>query len=145
MTQAPDFDPTTGPIAITMGDACGIGPEIIAKLAREPDALAGCLVIGDVGVLRRAASVTGGLLAVAPIAAPQDLADVPPRCLAVLSPPELDVASLASLPVGRVDARAGAAAAVCIGHAVALASRGAVRGIVTAPIHKEALAAAGVP
>ena len=145
MTHAPALDPSTRPIALTMGDACGIGPEIIAMLAREPDALAGCLVIGDVGVLRRAAAITGGLLAVAPVAAPEDAADVPPRCLAVLTPPQLDVASLASLPIGRIDARAGAAAAACIRHAVALASRGAVRAIVTAPIHKEALAAAGVP
>jgi 4-hydroxythreonine-4-phosphate dehydrogenase len=38
-----------------MGDACGIGPEIIAKLFRDERA-AGCVVLGDPAVLRRAAS-----------------------------------------------------------------------------------------
>jgi 4-hydroxythreonine-4-phosphate dehydrogenase len=47
-------------------------------------------------------------------------------------------------PIGQVDARAGAAAAACIARAVGLALAGEVGGIVTAPIHKEALAAAGV-
>jgi 4-hydroxythreonine-4-phosphate dehydrogenase len=46
--------------------------------------------------------------------------------------------------VGQVDARAGAAAARCIEASVRLAMGGEVAGIVTAPIHKEALAAAGV-
>jgi 4-hydroxythreonine-4-phosphate dehydrogenase len=48
------------------------------------------------------------------------------------------------LPFGRIDARAGAAAARCIEQAVMLAQHGEVGGIVTAPIHKEALAAAGI-
>ncbi len=38
-------DPATV-LALTMGDPCGIGPEIVAKLFREPDA-AGCVVVGD--------------------------------------------------------------------------------------------------
>jgi 4-hydroxythreonine-4-phosphate dehydrogenase len=44
-----------------------------------------------------------------------------------------------------VDARAGKAAAVCIEAAVRLLQRGGGRAIVTAPIHKEALSATGVP
>jgi 4-hydroxythreonine-4-phosphate dehydrogenase len=48
------------------------------------------------------------------------------------------------LPFGRIDARAGLAAARSIEQAAALALRGEVSAIVTAPIHKEALAAAGV-
>jgi 4-hydroxythreonine-4-phosphate dehydrogenase len=47
--------------------------------------------------------------------------------------------------VGRVERRAGAAAAACIEQAAAMAMRGEVAGIVTGPIHKEALAAAGIP
>ena len=36
------------PLAITLGDAAGIGPEIIAKAFRDaPDALRGCFVAGD--------------------------------------------------------------------------------------------------
>jgi 4-hydroxythreonine-4-phosphate dehydrogenase len=52
---------------------------------------------------------------------------------------------LSRLPFGRIDARAGLAAARSIEQAAALALRGEVSAIVTAPIHKEALAAAGVP
>ncbi len=129
-------------LAITQGDACGIGPEIIAKLFRS-GAGAGCFVVGDVAVLRRAAAQTGGMLAVARIERPADSLGLPPACIGVLQAEGL-AADLLQAPQGRVDARAGAAAAACIEQAAALAMRGAVAGIVTAPIHKEALAAAGV-
>ena len=42
------------PIAITMGDPCGIGPEIVAKLYADTTALPPTLVLGDEGVVRRA-------------------------------------------------------------------------------------------
>lgn len=125
-----------------MGDACGIGPEIIAQVFRGDDA-AGCLVVGDVAVMRRAAQLTGSLLAVAHIEHAGDAARVPPNCVPVLQVAGLP-AGLIEAPLGQVDARAGAAAAACITRAVQLAMAGEVRGIVTAPIHKEALAAAGV-
>jgi 4-hydroxythreonine-4-phosphate dehydrogenase len=130
------------PLAVTMGDACGIGPEIIAQLFRGDDA-AGCFVVGDVAVMRRAAQLTGGLLAVAPIDDAADAARVPPNCVPVLQVEGLP-AGLMDAPLGQVDARAGAAAAGCITRSVQLAMAGEVRGIVTAPIHKEALAAAGI-
>ena len=60
-----------------MGDACGIGPEILAQLFRGPDA-GGCMVVGDVGVMQRAVALTGGLMAVARITAAHDVAQVPP-------------------------------------------------------------------
>lgn len=130
------------PIAVTMGDACGIGPEIIAKLFRSPLA-AGCFVLGDVGVLRRAVRFIGGGLVVAEIDAPQAVAEVPAGCLPVLQAQGLP-ADLLSALLGAVDARAGAAAARCIEQAATLARTGAVSAIVTAPVHKAALAAAGV-
>ena len=125
-----------------MGDACGIGPEIIAKLFRGTEA-AGCVVLGDVGVMRRAAAVTGGLLAVARVEHAADALGAPPNCVPVLQVTGLP-GDLLAAPVGRIDARAGAAAAACIARAVALARAGEIAAIVTAPIHKEALAAAGV-
>jgi 4-hydroxythreonine-4-phosphate dehydrogenase len=130
---------TTGaPLLLTMGDAAGIGPEVIVAAFAAGD-LAGCLVLGDAGVLRRA-----GAPMTAVVTAPADLAQVPPGCLPVLVPPGLPP-GLAALPWGRIDARCGAAAARCIEHAVRLVQAGAASGIVTAPVHKEALAAAGVP
>jgi 4-hydroxythreonine-4-phosphate dehydrogenase len=140
--MTPRAQPAAVPIVITMGDACGIGPEIVAKLFRG-SAAQGCFVLGDVGVMRRAARLTGGLLSVARIDSPESTSEVPPNCLPVLQADALPTDLLAA-PFGRVDARAGAAAARCIEQAVALARRGAVSAIVTAPIHKEALAAAGV-
>jgi 4-hydroxythreonine-4-phosphate dehydrogenase len=131
------------PLALTMGDACGIGPEIIAGLFREPES-AGCFVIGDVAVMRRAARLTGGLLAVAVIDAARDALQAPPNCIPIL-PLEGAWDDLRAAPLGRVNARAGAAAAECIARAVRLAMAGEISAIVTAPIHKEALAAAGVP
>lgn len=139
MTVTP---PNAGAIAITMGDACGIGPEIVARLFRG-SASTGCFVIGDLAVMRRAARLTGGMLAVAPIDAPHQVAEVPPNCMPVLQAGSLP-AELLAAPFGVIDARAGAAAARCIEQAVVLAMRGAVSAIVTAPVHKEALAAAGV-
>lgn len=126
-----------------MGDACGIGPEIIAKLFRAP-ASAGCVVLGDVAVMRRAAASTGGLLAVARVERAIDAFDVPPNCVPVLQVDGL-AADLMAAKLGHVDARAGAAAAACISRAVDLAMAGEIGAIVTAPIHKEAFAAAGVP
>ena len=126
-----------------MGDACGIGPEIIAKLFRMP-ASAGCVVIGDVAVLRRAAAQTGSLLAVAEVGSAEEALRVPPNCMPVWQVTGLP-ADLLQAPQGRVDARAGAAAAACIARAVELVQAGQVAAIVTAPVHKEALAAAGVP
>ena len=129
-------------MAVTMGDACGIGPEIVAALFRRAEG-AGCVVLGDVGVMRRAAAATGGLLAVARVDRAADALNAPPNCVPVLQVAGLP-ADLLDAPVGCVDARAGAAAAACIERAVQLALAGEIAGIVTAPIHKEALAAAGV-
>jgi 4-hydroxythreonine-4-phosphate dehydrogenase len=126
------------PLLITMGDAAGIGPEIIVKAFRAGE-LADAVVLGDPDVLRRA-----GSLMTAVLTAPDDLADVPPGCLPVLVPPGLPQ-GLASLPLGQVHPHNGAAAARCIELAVQLMMAGQGGALVTAPIHKEALAAAGVP
>ena len=133
------------PLVVTMGDAAGIGPEIIAR-AFALGELHDAVVIGDAGVLRRA-----GVAMTAVIDSPDDLAQVPPGCLPLVQPPGLPSVpgGLAALAQGVVDARNGAAAARCIEHAVALVQAGSSgeggSAIVTAPIHKEALAAAGVP
>jgi 4-hydroxythreonine-4-phosphate dehydrogenase len=140
--MTPDKSPAS-PLVISMGDACGIGPEIIASLWRR-EAPADAVVVGDVAVLRWAVAATGGGLAVAQLASVADAGRVPPRCLPVWQPPALP-ADLAAAPFGRVDARAGAAAATCIEAAVGLIQAGQARALVTAPIHKEALHAAGSP
>ena len=129
------------PIAITMGDPAGIGPEIVAQAFRQqPSWSQRCFAVGDLATLRRAAEITGGLLPLAVIDSPADVASLPPRCLPVLPAVTLE----SPLEWGRVDARAGRAAADCIAWAARAALRGEVGAVVTAPIHKEAFAAAGV-
>ncbi len=133
---------THPPLLVTMGDAAGIGPEIIAA-AFHAGALGDAVVIGDVAVMRRACALwPERFTSVAVIDAPSDAEHLPPGCLAVCAPPGLD-GELASLPWGRIDAKNGAAAARCIEHAVQLVQAGQGAAIITAPIHKEALAAAG--
>ena len=133
----------TAPLLITMGDPVGIGPEVIAR-AFVQGAGEGCVVAGDLGVMRRAMALLPEPWPVARLDVPLDAGDCPPRCLPLWQPaglaPQLD-----TLPWGRVDARAGAAAAACIEAAVRALQRGEARAIVTAPLHKAALAAAGVP
>jgi 4-hydroxythreonine-4-phosphate dehydrogenase len=138
--------PATKPIAITMGDAAGIGPEIIAKVFRDhADAARGCFVAGDTGALRRAAAAVGGSGAggvpVAVIESAHEASEVPPRCI-----PVLPVVQFAALPEwGQVSAQAGRAAAEAVTWAARAALSGEIAALVTAPLHKEALAAAGVP
>jgi 4-hydroxythreonine-4-phosphate dehydrogenase len=138
------MDQNRQPLLLTMGDPVGIGPEIAARAfcnGAAPDGV----VVGDVDTLRRAMALLPQPWPVARLDAPADVAQCPVRCLPVWQPAALDGAGLASLPWGQVDARAGAAAAACIDAAARAVLRGDAAGMVTAPVHKAALAAAGVP
>lgn len=129
----------TLPLLVTMGDAAGIGPEIIAAAARRGE-LHDAVVVGDPAVIRRASALLGGSGPMAVVESPVDPG--PPGALRVWAPPALP-AGLARLPWGQVSAAAGAAAARCIVAAVSAVQAGQARALVTAPLHKEALAAAG--
>ena len=132
----------TQPILITMGDASGIGPEIIAKaFAAAPNDLAGCVVVGDVAIMRRAASWVANPLAL-PVALLEslDAADsIPPYCIPVLQKCEL----IAPVSIGLVNGVVGQAAADCIVWAARAVLHGQASAMVTAPVNKEALSAAG--
>ena len=151
------------PIAITLGDPCGIGPEVVLK-AFAQGLPAPALVVGDPGLLAREALRLRLPLSVRTIASPAAAADpahagfgvgVPgigiPGLGGAVGPstagidvPVIAVSSLpADLAPGRVDARAGEAAYRAIVRASELALRGEVRAVVTAPISKEALNLAG--
>ena len=128
------------PIAITFGDPSGIGPEIIAKVFNEPNGLPPMVVVGDAGVLARAARLLDLPVVVRRADAPEG---------ALFQPGVIDVIQPADrlpddLPIGRIDARSGRAAYESIRHAIELARAGRVRAITTAPINKEALRAAGI-
>ena len=112
-------------VGITMGDAAGVGPEVIMKALARREVYAFCrpLVIGDRGRLERAGAIAG--------ARPEKL-----DCIDLGLVPE-------DLPFGRVSAQAGEAAYRYIERAVQLALGREIDAICTAPINKEALNAAG--
>ena len=133
------------PIAITLGDAAGIGPEIIVKAFRDaPELTSGCFVVGDLATLRRAAQVVCAGAIVLPVALienPAEALDMPPNCL-----PLLQVGSLTQLVApGHLNAQAGRLAGDCVVWATQAALRGEVAALVTAPLNKEALALGGAP
>ncbi len=131
-------------LALTMGDACGIGPEIIAKWWGQGER---ALVIGCPQVMRRAVAWLPAGRALVEVVALDDWRDALKLTggqMGVWAPPGLPP-DLLEAPLGQVDRRAGQAAAACIRAAVRLAQLGEVGAIVTAPLHKEALALAGEP
>ncbi|WP_049569379.1 4-hydroxythreonine-4-phosphate dehydrogenase PdxA [Streptomyces sp. SBT349] len=127
-----------------MGDAAGIGPEVVIRAVPHPDTLRRCrpLVIGDAARLRDAARVTGtaGTTEVVAVEGPED---------AVFAPGRLNVVDLGlvpgDLPWGALSAAAGNAAYQYVRVAAELALAGEVQGICTAPLNKEALHAGGHP
>jgi 4-hydroxythreonine-4-phosphate dehydrogenase len=133
------------PLAITLGDPAGRGPEIIAKAFRDaPDVTRGCFVAGDLQAMRRGVrfvgEVGGASLPVALIESAAEAMAAPPRCIPLLQV----VAPSPPVAVGMVSAQAGRMAADCVLWAARAALRGEVSAMVTAPLHKEALSAAGV-
>jgi 4-hydroxythreonine-4-phosphate dehydrogenase len=123
------------PLAITMGDAAGIGPEVIARLfAAGP---VGGFVVGDVAAMERAVALIGASLSVRGVEGPTFAAagEIP-----VLATSHLP----ADLAYGVVDARAGGAAHDAVVAAGRLALAGRVRAVVTAPLNKAAMQAAGI-
>lgn len=129
----------TAPIGITMGDAAGIGPEIVARLFAEGVGRPS-LVYGDLAALRRGAASVGADLAFAAIEEPADAASVASGAVPVIA-----VSALPDdLAVGRVSAAAGAAAYAAVVRAIDDAAAGRISAIVTAPINKDAMRAAGI-
>jgi 4-hydroxythreonine-4-phosphate dehydrogenase len=127
-------------IAITMGDAAGVGPEIIMKSLAHAPLYATCrpLVVGDAGRLRRAGEIVRVGLPVEAVSDPNMAAFVSGRvdCL--------DLGLIPSdLPFGRISGLAGDAAYRYVARAVALVKEGRADAICTAPLNKEALHAGG--
>lgn len=130
-------------LAITMGDAAGVGAEIVVRALSDIGTYRVCrpLVIGDAGVLQAAIEGMQIKMAIHPV---EDVRD------AHFQPGEMDLidlhnVDLAGLRRGEVDPSAGAAAYAYIVRAAQLAMAGDVDGVVTCPICKEAILLAGYP
>jgi len=128
-------------LGITMGDAAGVGPEIIVMALSREDIREICspLVIGDAVTMEEAVRIVG----------------LPNRVVALKEASEarfeegvievLDLANidLSKLTRGVVDSMAGKAAYEYVKRAVELALGGKIDAVVTAPLNKEAMNAAG--
>ena len=122
-----------------MGDGCGIGPEITARLFADAAPLPPTIVLGDEGMIQRAIRLLGLSLKVRVIDAPEEFQAMPGtiNVIALSHLPE-------DIPFGQLDARAGKAAFDYIRAGIELALQKRIRAIVTAPINKEALRLADI-
>ena len=132
------------PLALTMGDPAGIGPEIILKaFGQHPAQLRGVCVVGDLAAMQGHANHLAGHL-------PSHV-----QCVAVghlqqaweMAPhqvPVLQAGPAADFTPGQVSAEAGRMAADAVIWAAKAALRGEVAAVVTAPLHKKALSLAGI-
>ena len=127
-------------LLITLGDVAGIGPEVVAKAWVALNEICMPIVIGDVAWMRQAARFAGGPLDVVPIQRVDEIAPSPERVPCLQGTPQ----SLCDVTVGQVSAAAGRAAYDFLCTAIDLTLAGQADGIVTLPLHKEGLHAAGL-
>jgi 4-hydroxythreonine-4-phosphate dehydrogenase len=131
-------------LGITIGDPAGVGPEITAKvLLHHPALREVCrpVAIGDEGAMRRALTLVGG--------DPSALRLIETPSQTSNDPGVIDVVQegnpMGHVSPGELSAEAGDAAARYVVRACALARAGDIDGIVTAPLNKAAMHAAGHP
>jgi 4-hydroxythreonine-4-phosphate dehydrogenase len=127
-------------LLITLGDVAGIGPEIVARAWAQLVRLCRPVVVGDVDWLERAIRLVGARAKVQAVTRPAD-ADPSETSIPCLS---ATTANLINVQPGRVSAEAGKAAYDFLCKAIDLTKTGEADGIVTCPLHKEGLRAAGV-
>lgn len=129
-------------IALTMGDAAGVGPEVIVRAWGHADlfALARPIVIGDPGTMVKAVAAVGAPLALQLVDDPADARPAPGR-IPVLAATDVN---LSGTRLGVVDARAGRAAFDFLNRGIDLALAGHVDAITTLALNKESLRAGGI-
>ena len=128
-------------IAITMGDPCGIGPEVVAKALASGDVYSMCrpVVVGKAWSMEQALTLTGASLRVREVESPAE---------AGLDAGHMDVVDIHNLnpediTVGRISPTCGKACMEWVTRAGELAMAGQVAALATAPVNKEAASLAG--
>jgi 4-hydroxythreonine-4-phosphate dehydrogenase len=127
-------------LLITLGDVAGVGPEIVARAWPQLPALCRPVVVGDPAWLRRGLELTATHARVAVVTSVEQVeatAGVVP-CLKATEQ------NLSAVQSGQVTAEAGRAAYDFLCAAIDRTLAGEADGIVTAPLHKEGLHAAGL-
>ena len=134
-------------IAITMGDPCGIGPEVVVKAMADPQVYAACrpLVVGNVYAMEQAVSLTGVPVKIKEV----EISETGGTAAVVgLEPGIIEVVDIHNLnpediTVGRISPTCGQAAMEWVTKAGELAMDGVVDALATAPLNKEAASLAG--
>jgi 4-hydroxythreonine-4-phosphate dehydrogenase len=128
-------------IAITVGDPCGIGPEITAKALAIPEIYDLCrpLAIADAGLMGEAIKIAGVNLSVRAVTSPGE-GRYEYGTIDVLDMQNVD---LNQLQYGKVTSMGGEASFQYITRAIELALAGEVDAVTTGPINKEAINLAG--
>ena len=128
-------------IALTMGDAAGIGPELVVRLLSDPKITESCrpFVVGDEGVIRDTAArldIGAQVRAIRAVSeAGQSLGTID-----VLPPEGL---KMGPVTLGKLDPAMGEVAALCLRTAVGLVRSKQIDGVASAPMNKEAFHLAG--
>lgn len=132
-------------LAWTLGDVAGVGPELVVKAWPDPTIHTLCapVVLGNRVVLERAARSLGIPIEIVEVSrgeiSTESAAAAPHRMVCV----DPSSAPVEDLELGKVHAAAGQAAFDYLLEGIELATSGQVDGIVTLPLHKEGLHAAG--
>lgn len=131
-------------LALTMGDPAGVGPEVIAKAWADPQVHELCrpVVFGHPQILEKAVQLLGGDTRVVVISDLAEMEEISTSVETILCCP-VGNDDLLDVPAGAIDARTGQAAFDAITLATDAALAGTIEGIVTAPLSKSALHAAG--
>lgn len=128
-------------LGISMGDPCGIGPEIVVKALDNCEVYRICrpIVIGDAKIINQALEVTK---------LKQQINIISDACQAVFKHGIIDLIDLKNVDIhefeyGKVSVYGGNAAFEYVKKVIDLAMEKSIDGTVTGPINKEALNLAG--
>lgn len=123
-------------VALTMGDAAGVGPELAAKLLMDPQNIqkADIFILADKSEVDAAAKAAGGVtLPIAEKAGPTGAQIL-----------DENTSSLPTIAVGEISEKAGARAMHQLRRALNMATKGEVDAIVFTPLNKTSLKMAGM-
>jgi 4-hydroxythreonine-4-phosphate dehydrogenase len=128
-------------IAISMGDPCGIGPELIVKVLAVKDIYEYCcpLIIAEPAAIKLSVEAAGENFSI------NEIDDLKAAKFEFSHPDVLcpDQLKIPKISWGKIDPTMGKAAAECLEYAFALAMKNQINAVVSAPINKEAFHLAG--
>ena len=130
-------------VGLTMGDPCGIGPEVVIKALSHSEIYEWCnpVIIGNAASLRETVKMLDIDMSINHISETDiEMSRVNPNAASVI-----DIGNLnyEDVTIGEINPGCGKAAMEWVSHAGRLAMRGAIGGIATAPLNKEAASLAG--